>query len=497
MRKRSVSEQAQSPNLKNQSARGIVWTMLAKLANALISFVIFASLARLVEPDAFGLIAMAFVFTQVVGLIVNQGLGQAIVQRKEIDPLHLDAAFCWSLCFGTLAFALMWIGAGPIAQLYETPELAWVLRIMSISFFLGGLSGVPLGILERGMKYKTIAAQSTTAALCSGVGALVVAWLGGGVWALVCQTVSLALIRTVLVWWAVDWMPRLKWSWQHFKELFAFSSGMLTVRTLETISIRSADFLMGIYLGVVSLGLYSVASRLLVMSNELISNSVGRITFVSFSKVQSDPQRIARGYFFVLRMTSLYAIPFYLTFMIFGQEIILIVFGQKYMESGTVIQILSVAGLMSSINGFYRPLLMGVGKIWLAVALILMATVLNIIGFAIAAPHGIEWVAGALAIRAVATYPIVMLTLRKSLGISIRKTFRAIRVPVLSGIVMAGMMLLFDHFLDVNQQYVVFPLATLLGCLAYLTMCRLLDASLVRDFMGLIKGLKSKKKLAT
>lgn len=156
-------------NLRQKAAKGIFWSIIQKWGRAAISIVTFVVLSRLLAPEAFGLVALATVFTVFIELFLDQGFGAAIVQRAEIDPEHLDTAFWINILTGLILTGSLIAASEYVATLFDQPRLASVLRWLSLSFIFSALSSTQVSILQRKLAFKNLAARSLAASTVGGV----------------------------------------------------------------------------------------------------------------------------------------------------------------------------------------------------------------------------------------------------------------------------------------------------------------------------------------
>ena len=129
-------------NVKQKAAKGVFWSVIQQWGSEGISFITFIILSRLLGPEAFGLVALASVFTAFVQVFVNQGFASAIVQRAKLEPEHLDTAFWVSIINGTVLTIGGIVFSGVVAVMFKEPRLEPLLKWLSLSFLLSALSSI-------------------------------------------------------------------------------------------------------------------------------------------------------------------------------------------------------------------------------------------------------------------------------------------------------------------------------------------------------------------
>ncbi len=194
--------------LREKVASGIAWSVIDKWGNQTLSLLVFILLARLLGPEAFGLVAMASVFTAFVSIFLDQGMREAVVQRPDLDGDHLSTAFWTNILIGTLMTGCGVVFSGVIAAIFKEPKLQPVVAVLSVSFLLAAVSGVQQALLLRKMDFKRLAAISMGSRVIGGTIGVGSALAGFDVWSLVYQQISAGVSSAILLWILSDWRPK-------------------------------------------------------------------------------------------------------------------------------------------------------------------------------------------------------------------------------------------------------------------------------------------------
>src|SRR5687767_10457402 len=180
--------------LQGRVARGLTWTLLDTWGSQLLGLFIFVLLARLLTEIDFGLVTLAAVFVAFAQLLVDQGLGDAIVQRPQLTRRQLDTAFWASMVTGLLITVAAVVLAIPISILLGDRRLEPIIQVLSIIFVLTALSSIQMGLLRREMAFRSLAVRRLVAVALSGVVGVGMALAGFGAWALVGQQIVSAAV---------------------------------------------------------------------------------------------------------------------------------------------------------------------------------------------------------------------------------------------------------------------------------------------------------------
>jgi O-antigen/teichoic acid export membrane protein len=428
--------------LQRRVARGLTWTVIHTWGGQALSLVVFVILARLLTPADFGLVALAAVFVALAQLIVDQGLGDAIVQRREVTPSHVDTAFWVALATGAVLTVVAYLLAAPIGAAVSQPELVPVLQVLSVTFVLSALTSIPIALLTRQLAFRLLAIRAIVAIVVGGVVGIGMALAGAGVWALVGQQLASAAISVVLLWAVTDWRPGLRASRQEFGELFGFGIRVVGSDILGFISRNADNFLIGVFLGTIPLGIYAVGYRILDTSQRLLINVARKITFPAFSRLQHDPERMRRAYLRSTRAASVLIVPGYVGLALVAPELVLTLFGSQWREAGPVAAILFAGGPVLGLQAFSGSLLYAAGRPDVVLRFRVITTVANVAGFAAAVSFGIGAVALAFTLRGYLLLPLLLAWTRRATGVTAADHARAVRGTLLATAVMAAVLLL-------------------------------------------------------
>ncbi|MBD2435659.1 lipopolysaccharide biosynthesis protein [Nostoc sp. FACHB-110] len=450
----------ESSNLRQKAIKGVFWSALDSWGRQVISIGVFLVLARLLGPQTFGLVALSTIFLNFLQIFLDQGLSQAIVQRQDLEKEHLDTAFWTNLGVSTLAAILSIACAGLIADLFKEPQITQIIRCLSLGFIISGFSSVQEAIFQRKLAFKSLALRSLLAGIIGGVVGVVLALMGFGVWSLVGQQLTNSLAQVLVLWWVSDWRPGFRFSPKHFQELFSFGVNVMGMNLFNFLNRRSDDLLIGYFLGSTALGYYSVAYRLLLNLTQLLTIVIVKVSLPTFSRLQAEPERLRNALYKGIQFTSLITFPGFLATVVLAPEIVVVIFGEKWIPSIPVMQVLNMIGVLYAYFYFNTPVMMAVGKPYWKLALDILQAITNVIVFALSVKWGIVAVAAAYVIRSYVMAPIDIWVVRKLIHINIGTYLRQGCIPLAGTIFMLIAIIIVKTFC-----------ATLMSPLALLSVC--------------------------
>ncbi len=462
----------------------------------MISFVTLLVLARLVKPEAFGLVAYATVLTAFAEILIDQGFGDAIVQCIDLEREHLDTAFWISLGTGIALTVACISGSGIIAGLFNQPQLAPIVKWLSISFIFSGLSSVQQAILRRKLAFKSLALRTLLASVIGGAVGIVMAVLGFGVWSLVAKLLVANLVGVITLWQVSDWRPGLRASRKHFKELFSYGINIVGSNFVGFFSLHGDDFLIGYFLGPVLLGYYTLAYNLLIVMSDLLISVPNAVIFPTFSRLQSEFERMKQSFYEVTQLQSIVAFPVFLGISILAIEVVKVLYGETWVASIPVLRILMLIGIFRSATYFYSSVIKAVGKPSWRLVLWSLTAVLNIIGFFLVVRQGIVAVASVYVVISYAVLPLYFLVVKNLLKVSTGTHLRQYSPAFFSSLGMVCIILGLKYLLDSR----ISSLAGLLiyvpvGVMAYLFFLHLMQPKIIPQLLELA-GLARSRLLA-
>jgi len=392
--------------------RGVGWMMTAQVTVQILALVTSVVVARFLGPREVGLAAEAMVFGSLALLIVDFGLGSAIIQRPELSEDDRSTAFWAGAALG-VATTLLGVGLSwPIAAVYGEPRVQPLFAVLSLSFLLAALGIVQGALLTRELRFRSLELRKIAATTVSAAAGITLALLGFGAWAIVVQTLVIAGVSTALLWRSSDWRPRARFSMTSLRSMARYASHVFGTAGLTWGTGNIDNFLIGRFVGTASLGAYAIAYSLIVTPVRRIAYPLIQVFFPAFSKMR-DPDRIARGWVRGTKVLALVVVPSMLGLIAVAPDFVRVAFGHKWDEAVPVIQILAPVGLLQSLTALNAAILQAVDRTRTLLRFTLLLSIVTVAAFAAGLPWGINGVATAYLIVTVVMQPVFLwLTVR-------------------------------------------------------------------------------------
>jgi O-antigen/teichoic acid export membrane protein len=474
--------------LKQKALKGVIWSGAQTWGGRAVSFIVFVLFSRLLTPEAFGLVAMASLFIAFIQTFQDQGFGDAIVQRTDLQKEHLDTAFWTNVLMGVLLTFVGISSSGFIAGLFRQPQLTPIIRWLSFSFVFAGLSSTQQAILRRQLAFRELAIRTYIAIIIAGVIGVVLALFGFGVWSLVAQDLVYSLVEVVVLWRVSNWRPGFRFSKTHFHDLTAFGSNIIGINILNFLNVHADDLLIGYFLGPTLLGFYTVAYKFYGTMTDLLTSVTNAVAFPTFSRLQKDPERMRRAFYQAVHYTNIISFPAFIGMAIVAPALIPTLFGPQWTISIPVLRVLAFIGILQSIFYFHNSLVIALGKPSWRLGMISLNAVTNVLAFVVAVRWGIVAVAAAYVIRGYLVSPIEFWMVRKLAHIDLGIYFHQFVGPLAGSLAMAavifGLKFLWANAFSLKLQLAIYVIT---GSIIYLLTVLLLEPSLWSQIKNLLR----------
>lgn len=308
-----------------------IWRFAERSGAQIVSFIVSIVLARILAPEDYGMIALVTVFTAILQVFVDSGLGTALIQKKEADDLDFSSVFYFNFIVCIVLYVGMFIAAPYIALFYEDSSLTSVIRILSLTLVISGIKGIQQAYVSRNMLFKRFFFSTIGGTLFSAILGIVMACAGHGVWALVAQQLSNAAIDTLILWGTVKWRPQKMFSWKRLKSLLAFGWKLLVSALLDTAYNNLRNLIIGKMYSSTDLAFYNQGDKFpkVVVTN--INTSIDSVLLPTMSSVQDNRERVKQMTRRAIKTSTYVMAPLMMGLAFCAEPIVKLVFTDKWL----------------------------------------------------------------------------------------------------------------------------------------------------------------------
>jgi len=466
-------------------ARGTLWRIVEVIGAEVFAFGAFIISARLLLPGEVGIVAQATLFILAAQLILQQGLGEALIQSDEVDAQHFSSAFWFNLAIGAAVALLLTAGAVPIGLLFNEPDLPPVLRALAPTLILFAASGIYQAKLRRDLLLRGFAFASVSASLAGGIVAVAMASSGYGVWSLVAQQWTYASISVVVFAASSGWVPSPTLQWRHARTLGRFG-GLVTLSAFLQFAMRRLDLLiLSVFLPSVQVGFFSVANRLTFSAGMLTYYSIQQIGLPVLSRLAHDREAHLSAIRRTLRLVSLVCLPTLVGMALIADLAIPLAMGDKWQGSVMPFQILSIFGIFFALSLIAGQILLSAGHAGLFFRLAAVNVIMFLVAVTLAAPYGLGQAAFAGGIANMLAIPLYAWALRRRFSLNLRLCTLD-QWPIWTGTgIMAAVVMIWSHLaIGLLGDGLVLIGSVVTGAVTFLIVMLLLSYDDVKEIYG-------------
>ena len=318
-------------------------------------------MARLLSPADYGLMAIAMVVIGFVSFFNEVGIGAAIVQRTKLSAGELNGCFAVALLAGIVLFGATTLASGPIAGFMGNDRLQPLLSTLAIAFVLGAFGTVPLALLRKDMRFKAIAGLQLSAVLLQSVLALILAWRGFGVWALVTSYVASSAIQSVGAFVLARWRPYGSYAIREAASLVMYGLHITNTRVFWFLYTNADKFIIGRVLGERAVGIYDMAFSLATLPTSQVTTLATNVAGPLFAKLQDDLAKLSTVLLHFTRGVAYITYPALIGMAVCSKELIAVVLGDKWLEMLVPFTALCLMGLVKSVDPLLSQILISTG----------------------------------------------------------------------------------------------------------------------------------------
>lgn len=476
-------------SLTERTASNILWRGGSVSLSTALNFLVMAVLANLLAPADFGLRGILLVVMGFLTLLGDLGLGAALVHEETITRRQFSTIFYLNLLTGVVLSAGLFAGAGFVAAFFEEPRLAPLLRVMSLAFFLSSIGPAFVSILQKELAFKKRFVVDLAEAVCAGASAIVFAARGFGVWSMVYGYLIGVFVRTVLLWVTASMRPGLTFSVASLRGLLRFGVFVYGEQILNFLTRNLDNIIIGRFLGAEALGYYSLAYSLMLLPVSRITDTVTRVVFPAFSLIQRDDARLRAGYVKIVRYVSLITFPMMAGMLAVAPQLIVAVYGPKWLPAAPVLQIFCLVGALQSIVALSSTVQYAKGRTDISFKWNLLALGCDTVAFFVGLRWGIVGVAAAYAILALVLEPTLQTITNRLIALRARDFLRPLGLPAFGAALIVGAVLAFKAGLGVPLglgRRALLAWSVVLGILVYAALIAARGRPLIREAARMI-----------
>lgn len=480
---------------KSNILASLFWKLMERGGTQGIQFIVSIILARLLSPEEYGIIAIVMVFILLANVFVESGFNTALIQKKDADEVDFSSVLYLSLGVATILYGIIFISAPFIASFYDQPILVKVLRVLSITLFIGAFNSIQNAFVARNMLFKKLFASSLGAVTISGIVGVIAAYSGLGVWALVLQQLTSQLAVALILWFTVKWRPHLIFSITRVKSLFSYGSKLLASGLLDTLYRNLITLIIGRMYTPSMLGYYNRGQQFpqLIVSN--INGSIQSVMLPALSAHQDDRKRVKEMMRRAIVSSSFLIFPMMVGMAVVAEPLVKIVLTDKWLPAVPFLQIACFTFALWPIHTANLQAINAMGRSDIFLKLEIIKKIMGLIVLGVSLPFGVYAIAiGGIFSGLIGTF-INAYPNKELLNYSYKEQWLDIMPSLLISLIMGGVVYLFNYLSISAWQILILQIVS--GGIIYILLAKIFKIESFTYLVGTMKQLINARKGAS
>jgi O-antigen/teichoic acid export membrane protein len=456
--------------MSSKLATASVWAMTGSGLQYVVLFLLLTYLTRILNPIDFGLMATLSIGLDLGLRVARWGQIELLQQPQHRTDGARNHAFRLSLAIACAPCLLFLAAAWPVGRYFESPELAVMALLCAPIILISAAGSTAEAILRNEFRFKQIAYRNTVCTLAGGVVAIALAMSGFGDMALAAQQLVQAALSAMWSWGAISWRPSLARQSCYDADISRQGGGIMLGSLLPQLIPRTFDLFVALLLGPVALGILRVAHRFNDFVGQMVFIPLVGVASSQFATLAADRRAMGSSYLQMTQASAAIICPILVGVGLVAPEAVPFLFGNQWIPSVPVVQILSLLALVMPVSYYFAPAMVALGQRRRVTMQSVTDVVFGLILAVVAAGISLNAIAVAIVLRCAFTSFCNAIDLRVHLKLSIRQIARQLAAPYTATLVMAASVTGARYVLSSeNSQLAMLLVLSIVGAVAYLS----------------------------
>ncbi|MFT8320309.1 MAG: MOP flippase family protein [Bacillus sp. (in: firmicutes)] len=353
-------------SIKSEIKKGAKWTSLSTIIITLIQIVQFWLLGNTLTIHEFGLVGMLTTIIIFSQIILDLGLGSAIIQKEQASHRQLSTLFWLNLLLGVLLFIVLQLGSRIFASFFHEDALIPAVRLLSFMFLIAPIGQQAQYLMQKKLSFQLIGKLETISAISSFLLLLLLLFthIVAPIMAFVLSQVVLYSLKGILYYcfYRKIWKPSFVFDIKCCKEFFSFGLYQLLSRMVNRIGSNMDVLLIGKFMGMEALGIYNLVYQIVTVPVLKINPIVTRVAFPVFSKVQHEKKLLVDGFLYMTKLLALLSFPLLIGLFAVADLFIATFFGKEWMDAVPILKIMLIVGIFRVLSNPNGSVILAKGK---------------------------------------------------------------------------------------------------------------------------------------
>lgn len=340
-------------SLASKAVSSSFWSFLTQFGHQFFTFVVAIILARFLEPETFGLLAIMAVFVSIGRVLIDGGLGASLIRTANVSQAEYSTIFYANILASIGLYVMMYIGSPAIANYFDKQELVTLLRIYGLVFVIGSFSLIQNIRITKSLQFKTHFRLTLPSLLLSGSIGIYMAWVGYEIWSLIVREVTYYSLVTLQYWIYGKWRPTWEFNWISWNKHFSFGYKIALSDIIKKFSKNIYNLFIAKLIGINQLGYYNRARSLEQLPTDFVFSSLNKVLYPLLSNQDSLADRLKDTYRRVIRLVALVVLPVLGLMTSLTEDLVVILLTDKWIPTVPILRILLLASIVSSTQRYF------------------------------------------------------------------------------------------------------------------------------------------------
>lgn len=349
-------------DFKDKVFSGIFWKFSERILAQLISFVVSLVIARILSPTDYGLVAMAMIFVNIANVFVSSGFNAALIQKESSNEVDFSTLFYCSLLISVVLYVILYFVSPFISKFYSNDDLTNMLRVFGLILPLSSYKSIQNAWVSKHLEFKKFFFATLGGTLVSAVIGILMAIKGFGVWALIAQYFTNAVIDSLVLTFTINWHPKFLFSVSSVKTLLPYGVKILSTDLIGVIYNQLNSFFIAKKFTAADLAFYAKGRHIPDLIDNNIGVAISSTLFPAFSLKKDNYGDMASMCRRAVQVSCFVLLPFYLGLAVVAENLIYVVLTSKWSLCVPFIRIVCLSCVFNSIGIIDIQVLKAIGK---------------------------------------------------------------------------------------------------------------------------------------
>lgn len=472
-------------NIKNKAIINMIWRFAERSGAQVVSFVVSIVLARILLPSEYGTIALISVFTTILQVFVDSGFGNALIQKKEVDDLDYSTVFYFNMVLCIILYLLMFFFSRLIGEFYNDMTLVPLIRVASLTLIISGIKGIQQAYVSRNLIFKRFFYSTLGGTIISAIIGIYMAYKGFGCWALIIQQLSNSMIDALILWFTVDWRPKLIFSFSRLSTLFSYGWKILVSALIDTGYNNFRSLIIGKFYSSSDLAYYNKGKQFPTLIITNINTSIDSVLLPVMASAQDDKSIIKSMTRKSIKTSSFIMWPLMFGLATCAEPLVVVLLTEKWIKSVFFLRVFCFTYALWPIHTANLNAIKAMGRSDMFLKLEIIKKIVGFMSIILTMPFGVH----AMAIGYLITGPLSALINafpnKSLLDYSFREQIEDLVPYIFLSLVMSICIWPIQYFPIGNTPKIVFQ--TIFGVIIYITGSKICKFDVYFELVNMIK----------